>query len=582
MKNTLLSITFLIITTLQAQPFSIIIHKPFNSELFDIKEDYDRTLSAVGITRNFKNNANTQESYDNIFDFLASRSQSYGAQIAFIKANNQAQVLINTSAKLPRFNTAVSILKTPTNGSFIGGYTMDGELLVAKLSPQAHPIAYKLFGTKNFDRLSKIIPLSDGGILAVGSSITSRDTHDDMFQTGLGNSDIYLTRFDKNLQMHWSKKYGTIHDDVGIDAAEAQDGSIVVISTTAYEKHKDVTLMRITENGDRIWLKHYKKEGLIVPKRIIHLRDNNFVVALTQYTQNHHTYVRLIKFDLYENILFDKEHITRNNTEINDIAEFSDGSLVAVGKYTQDANSDGVALLFNGRLDFITSKNFGTRNYDVFHALAILHNGDVAIAGAHSDTHSQESNMWIVKLHRDLSPVEINTQHATTPYTNKQLQQLQNNLYNELQTVFAKEIANKQLLITPDLQIIWQKEPLLFQVGAYKLTNTQQKFLDSFSDKLFSVLLHYKADIATLEINGHTSREWGNTTFTHRYLNNQDLSMKRAYSVMKYIFQNQNTTQQHWLSTILKGSGDGFRPHSNLLEVTAKQQRHVSFQIYLK
>ena len=575
--KTISFILLLFVSSLYAKPFSVVIHKPFTSALYDIKEDYDRTLSATGITRNFKATSNTQESYDNVFDFLASRSQSYGAQIAFVKVDNQANILINTSAKFPRFNTAVSILKTPTNGSFIGGYTMDGQLLVAKLSPQAKPLASQLFGTKNYDRLSKIIPLSDGGILAVGSSVTSRDTHDDMFQTGLGNNDIFLTRFDKNLQIRWSKKYGTLHDDVGIDAVEAQDGSIIVISTTSYEKHKDVSLMRITENGNRIWLKHYTKGVHIVPKKIIRLRDNHFVVALTQYSKNYEPHIRLIKFDLYQNIIQDKELLFAKQTQLFDIAEFSNGRFFGVGIQKNGANTDAYAVELSEDFTLLHQNHFGTRNYDAFYALALLHNSQVAIAGQHTDPNSQESNMWIVKLNSDTTMATV----PNTTYT--QLSGVQQALYNDLRTTFAYEIQNKQLTITPDLKITLLGKPLLFQAGEYKLTHTQKQFLQNFFPKLLRVMKRYEKDIALLECNGHTSHEWRNTNFTNRYLNNQELSMKRAFSVLHFIFLHQPKQMQQWLSTILKGSGDGYRKTGEpLLDNTQRTQRHVRFQINLK
>ena len=129
--------------------------------------------------------------------------------------------------------------------------------------------------------MNNLILLSDGGVLAIGSSTTSRSQNDYMFETGLGLNDIYLTRFSKNGQKLWGRKYGTSYDDRGIDAVEAQDGSIIVVSTTEYDNNKNVTLMRITENGKKKWLHHYKKDEVITPHKIIRLRDNNFLLSLS-------------------------------------------------------------------------------------------------------------------------------------------------------------------------------------------------------------------------------------------------------------------------------------------------------------
>jgi outer membrane protein OmpA-like peptidoglycan-associated protein len=173
---------------------------------------------------------------------------------------------------------------------------------------------------------------------------------------------------------------------------------------------------------------------------------------------------------------------------------------------------------------------------------------------------------------------------ATVPSTTyTQLSGVQQALYNDLRTTFAYEIQNKQLTITPDLKITLLGEPLLFQAGEYKLTHTQKQFLQNFFPKLLRVMKRYEKDIALLECNGHTSHEWRNTNFTNRYLNNQELSMKRAFSVLQFLFLHQPKQMQQWLSTILKGSGDGYRKTGEpLLDNTQRTQRHVRFQINLK
>jgi flagellar motor protein MotB len=88
---------------------------------------------------------------------------------------------------------------------------------------------------------------------------------------------------------------------------------------------------------------------------------------------------------------------------------------------------------------------------------------------------------------------------------------------------------------------------------------------------------------ATLEINGHTSSQWGNTQLPLRYLNNEKLSMNRAMSVIEYLFSQQNTPTQQWLAKVLKGSGVAYKErvlHNNK-EVQSKSRR-VTFKIIVK
>lgn len=575
MKLALLFTLLLLSTILNANKsdFSVIVHKPFNAALFDVTEDYDRTITAVGFSKEYKNNSNTQRTYTDAFEYLSSVSSKFGSQMHILKVDQGAKIILSKIASLSKFNEAVAVVKTPTNGYFIGGHTLDGSLLVLKLDANANVVFTKTFGTQNYDRMNNLILMSDGGILAVGSSITTRSTNEDMFRTGLGNNDIYLTRFSKEGHLLWSKKYGTMHDDRGIDAVEARDGSIVVISTTSYNKNRDVSFMRITENGNRIWLKHYQEKGngdnAVIPKKIIRLKDNNFVVALSQYNHMQKEHIRLIKFDLYQNILIDKEIFTTYPSGVNDIKEFSDGTFMAVG-YVKDAyNTDGLALVLDSNLILRNQEHYGGENYDVFNSLAILHNSQVAIAGVHTDEHSQETNMWITRLNRDASMSQVST-HTS-------------NFYEKLCDLFAQEIKNGQLRIKKDLTLEFTDKNLYFNVGAYKLTKEQMKFLDLFSNKLMPFLNANKELISSLEVNGHTSSEWGGTNFTERYLNNEKLSLNRSYETISHIFKKQSELTQIWLSKVLRGSGYSYSKKVAFNNIEDKKlSRRVSFKVALK
>jgi len=566
---------FLFLTSLYANKsdYSIIVHQPFDAALFDITQDYDRTLSCVGFSNKHQTNSQQSKSYTDPFAYLSSISNAFGSQMHIIKVDDKADILFSKIASLPKFNKAVAIVKTPSNGYFVGGYTLDGSLLVIKLDANANLIYFKSFGTKNYDRMNNLVLLSDGGVLAVGSSTTSRSTNDDMFNTGLGNSDIFLTRFSKDGKKLWSKKFGTGYDDSGIDAAEASDGSIVVVSTTSYNKNRDVSFMRITQNGNRIWLKHYQKEAnndnTVVPKKIIRLKDNNFVVALTQYNNMRKEHIRLVKFDLYQNILIDKEIFTTYPSEINDIKEYSDGTFIAVGYVKDSTNTDGLAMILDSNLAMLTQEHYGQDNYDVFNAVTIMNNSQAGVAGIHTDNTSQETNMWITKLNHDASMAQVSINV--------------DNFYAKLCKIFASEIKAKQIEIHKDLSIHFLDKSLYFSVGVYQLTPRQKKFLDTFSKKLLPFLYANRDAITSFEVNGHTSSEWGTTNFTNRFLNNAKLSLNRSYETMGYIFRSQSKQMQKWLSSILRGTGYSYSKNIKFNAIEDKKMsRRVSFTVILK
>jgi outer membrane protein OmpA-like peptidoglycan-associated protein len=569
MRTVLISLLLFITLQAQQQNYSIIVHKPFNAALLDITQNYDRTISAVGFSNQNQQTYHQSKTYSDPFEYLASVSGSYGMQMHLIQVDDQAKVLLSKVAKLPRFNKAVALVKTPDDGYFVGGYTLDGQLMVVRLDAKANIMFTKIFGTKNYDQMENLVLLSDGGVLAVGSSFTSRNTNDNMFETGLGVSDIFLTRFSKNGYKLWSKKYGTAYDDKGIDAVEAQDGSIVVVSTSSYHKNIDATLMRITENGNKLWLKQYKSEDLITPKKIIRLRDGNFLIALVEYNALQQEHIRLIKFDLYKNMLIDRKIFTTYPSGLNDIKEFSDGTIMGVGYVKDSFNTDALAMLLDSNLAMLRQEHYGGENYDIFNSLVILNNSEIAVAGIHTDNDSQEANMWITKLNKDTSIVKIQVNSQS--------------LYEKLCKLFEKEIKQKQLTIHTDLTIELLDKTLYFEAGVYKLTPKQSNFLKIFGDKLIPFLMHHQESIKQLQINGHTSSEWAQEKYTNRYLKNEKLSMQRAYSVYSLLFRSQDLQTQKWLSKIIVGSGYSSAKKKVFNSIENKSlSRRVSFKIVTK
>ena len=560
----------LIISSIIAKDFSIIIEKPFNSALYDIIEDYDRTISAVGFSKSFNSNKVDTRTYTNPFDYLSSMSSSHGSQMHLVKIDKKANIHIDKPANLSKYNEAVALVKTPQNGYFVGGYTLDGSLLISRLDTNGKVIFTKTFGTKNHDRMNGIILLQDGGVLAIGSSTTSRSSKDKMFETGLGLNDIYITRFTQDGRKLWGRKYGTQYDDKGINAVEARDGSIVIVGTTEYGNHKNITLLRVTGSGDKVWMKSYEEKTKLTPYKLIKLRDNNFLLSVSKQNEMNKEQIRLIKFNLQSDTLIDKEVHTSYSSILKDVKEYSDGGIIGVGHVKDTYNTNALVMLLDSTLNMTHQEHFGKQNYDEFNAVTILHNTQAAVAGINTSEDSQESNMWIVKLNRDATMVQISTKVE--------------NYYAQLTKIFKQEIDENKIKIKSDLTIEFTHKNLLFEQSKYKLTKIQKDFISSFSKKLIPFLNANREFVSTLEINGHTSSEWGGTTFANTYLKNEKLSMNRSYSTLSHLFTQQSKSTQVWLAKVLKGSGLSFSKQvtfENNIENKLKSRR-VAFKIRLK
>ena len=563
-----LTLLFLLSTLiLQANPldFSLIIKKPYDSALFDINQDYDRDITAVGFSQ-ILNKKKKNTSYSSSFDFLADKSTKDGIAMHLVKIDSSADILLSKRYPLSGLNRAVALTKTYSNGYFIGGYTLSGSLIVLKLDAKADILFTKEFGTANYDKISNLIALRDGGVLAVGTSATTRSSKDALFETGLGKSDIYVTRFSKDGTKLWSKKYGGEEDDSGIDALEANDGSLIIVGTTTLKK---CVIIRTTENGDKLWLKEYSSQTKLTPKKLLTLKDNNFLLSLSQFNDMGKEQIRLIKFDKEHHTLADKTINTTYSSAINDIGEFSDSKIIGVGYVKDLYNTDALAILLDANLNLLQQEHYGDKNYDAFSALNILNNSQVAISGLHTDKESQEKNMWIVKLNSDLTLAKKAIKKEAS--------------LQKLKTIFMHELSTKKIAISNDYEITFLDKSLYFTQGEYKLTSKQKVALDSLVKTLIPFLKKNIKSIKSLEINGHASSEWNHTNFSKRYLKNEKLSLNRSYSVLSYIFTKSDKGTQKMLSHILRGSG-----YSSAKKVMKKSKedkensRRVSFKIVMQ
>ncbi|MEA1919409.1 MAG: hypothetical protein U9N52_06165 [Campylobacterota bacterium] len=565
-----LLLLFLVFTfSLIAKPYSKTIHGPFQDILFDITQDYNRDISAVGFSQVYKQERQSNQTHYSAFEYLERLNSDRGEQIRLVRLNDQAQIDFDFSNKLSRFNRAVSVIKSSDNGYFIGGYTQDGELLLIKMSSSGAVHFQGQFGTKNYDRMNRLISLRDGGVLAIGSSMTSRSRKDSKYTQGIGLNDIYLTRFDRQGKILWSKKYGTRFDDRGIDAAEAFDGTLLILANSSDKQTQGITLMRLSEEGDKIWMHNYNSKGVLNAHRLIALRDNHFLTSISYYDNARTEQTRLIKFDLQKNMLQEQNITTKSSNVISDIKERSNGAIVGVGHHTSRLKTEAMAISLDNRLQPMWQRFFDNYERSSFHALSLLHDGTIAIAGELTKKGSEVTDMWVIKLNRDGKISQIKAETGS--------------LYEALLQTFKEEIKSKKITITEDLQINLIAPELLFNVGAYELTQKQISFLHPFNAKLITTLLPFKDKISALHVNGHTSSEWGSLSQPKRYLNNVKLSSKRAFSVLAFTYQDhQLRSEQEWLSTILSSDGHSYAQRVMNKTEDKKASRRVNFKIELK
>ena len=555
------------ISEFKEDDYQIIIGNGFDDEALDIVEDHDYNLSVVGYSQDFKTDSKITQSYNNAFDYLHAVKENHGEQLRIIKLDLTAVIVNDKSFKLSEFNRGTHILKNVQNGYLVGGYTHNGQMLIASLDAQSNQAYIKEFGTANFDQLHALIRLNDGGSVAIGTSQTSRNMHDDIFVQGMGRSDIYLVNFKADGQVKWSKKYGSTEKDIGSDGVATADGGFILIGMVQNGKNFELIAAKINDTGDTTWIQKFPKEGRQKAFKIISSIDGNYLIAASFENKNGQDNIRLIKIDNEGNILWENNYFNEANENLNDISMDLKGNIIGVG-YTQSNNQadmDALVRYYNNNGKMIWERKFGKERQDAFKAVSVLHDNTFAIAGFSNSFADKARQIWILKLYDDGSLVK------------KKIKKYES-LYEALKDTFKD---TPEIHIYKDLRIT--HDGLIFKQGSSTLTNAHKTTLEAFIPRLVKVLSVYKDEIKNLSVNGYTSTEW-NAPQTQTYLNNAHLSNDRAMHILDYSYQIKSVNKEHrWLTQIL--STDGYS-YSNLIYANKDENkirsRRVEFEIRLK
>ena len=169
----------------------------------------------------------------------------------------------------------------------------------------------------------------------------------------------------------------------------------------------------------------------------------------------------------------------------------------------------------------------------------------------------------------------------------KEVYQVQ--LNKALHVEFDRDLDKWQAFITDD-NIIRFNSP--FKSGSDEIPEPYTKILSDFFPRYIKLLSskEYKQEIAEIRVEGHTSYGWGDLKDEKSiYLNNMDLSQKRASNVLAYCYGLENnmiTNQWHWLQNNLRANGMSY---SNILyqskaktKQDANRSRRVEFKVMVK
>jgi len=153
-------------------------------------------------------------------------------------------------------NQGNSLDITSDNGFIIAGKTnintTQGDILLIKTDSTGNITWSKTFGTSNYDYVSCVKQISDGGFLIAGT-----------VQYDANNCDICLIKTDRNGNLQWSKSYGGSSPDNCLNVNVTDDnGFIITGKTESYSLgNSDAYLLKTDSVGNITWFKTFGNTG---------------------------------------------------------------------------------------------------------------------------------------------------------------------------------------------------------------------------------------------------------------------------------------------------------------------------------
>ena len=250
----------------------------------------------------------------------------------------------------------------------------------------------KIYSGNNLDQATKIISTQDGGYLLCGMTKSS----------GAGLNDMYVIKMDENGNKIWDKIIGGSGVDNTNSIIETLDGGFAIIgSTSSFSSSNDVYVVKLDSNGQIIWDKTYGGTDEDDGQSISQLSDSSYILSCNTKSFGAGLYdIYLMKIDKNGGLIFTKTiggpqsdrswgHIV---TPFNEI--IIAGSTMSFGA----GQNDGYLIKTDISGNVIWTKSFGTASNDRFFCIDYSLDGNYFLGGASEESGGGGEDWWLSKI----------------------------------------------------------------------------------------------------------------------------------------------------------------------------------------
>ncbi|MEM8750009.1 MAG: protein kinase [Pseudomonadota bacterium] len=297
--------------------------------------------------------------------------------------------------------TVTSVAALPDGTALVTGYHTQADNAqanahVVKLSADGTPIWEREFGHARQERISALLPLSNGDALLAG--VTS--------SIGNGGTDGWLLRINSSGDLLWEKTFGGLWDDSFSAIGKFGDGSVVLAgqATTAPDREPNFWLLKISENGDVIFDRKpggAKTDGF---SSLATFKDGTIVLGGTTESFGRSGKDAIVTLLTADNKTPPKVFPERADDSIEAIATLEDQTIIFAG-YTQSKGRGGadgwIVKLSADRKRKIWERVIGGQGWDAINAIKPMADGGLIAVGNTQSSGAGNSDIWVIRLDAD-------------------------------------------------------------------------------------------------------------------------------------------------------------------------------------
>jgi hypothetical protein len=267
---------------------------------------------------------------------------------------------------------------------------VDYDVWLIKTNTYGDTLWTKTFGAADEEFGSSVQQTTDGGYILVGNTYLSGNS-----------SDIWLIKTNATGNTLWTKTYGGVHSESGLDVEQTTDGGYILVGYTYVSGNDyDIWLIKTNALGDTLWTKTFGGDYGDFGVSVEQTNDGGYIVGGNlDYGNGVNADIWLIKTDSNGDTLWTKIFGGAMTNDCSAVQQTSEGGYILIG----NTNRSGSGLMniwlikTNALGDTLWTKTFGGSYTEYGKDVLQTAEGGYVLCGATNSYGAGNYDVWLIK-----------------------------------------------------------------------------------------------------------------------------------------------------------------------------------------